>query len=409
MITPSFGLTATERVLPKLALDFTTAILDPRVTFTRALDTATVTDATGAVVLVSANTPRFDYANGVCKGLLIEESRTNLLQNSIWGGAVAGTPGTAPTNWIFGYNLGDIVSVAAGTYASGNAIRMSASANRQALRFDFTTSASVTYTLSVSVYVNSGNSRVDNLVLPAALPTGATASYFVNGVSTAGSASLTLGVWNRVSVVIATSTTTGTLQLRIGIGCSFNQTADATFDMPQLEVGAFSTSYIPTSAGATSTRNADLASMTGTNFSDWFNATEGTFVTRGATGATTSSFPLALYVSDGTTQNRMTIGYFNFNNFQVVDTNVSQCGITTTTPSTNVQTTTTAAYKLNNFAASTNASNTVTDTLGTVPTVNQLRFGATLGGGQAFNGPIQRFFYYPQRLTNAEVQAFSKG
>lgn len=35
MITPAFGLTATERVLPKLALDFTTASLDSRVTFTR--------------------------------------------------------------------------------------------------------------------------------------------------------------------------------------------------------------------------------------------------------------------------------------------------------------------------------------------------------------------------------------
>jgi hypothetical protein len=35
MITPAFNLTATERVLPKLALDFTTAALDSRITFTR--------------------------------------------------------------------------------------------------------------------------------------------------------------------------------------------------------------------------------------------------------------------------------------------------------------------------------------------------------------------------------------
>lgn len=35
MITPSFLLTATEQVLPKLALDFTTASLDSRITFTR--------------------------------------------------------------------------------------------------------------------------------------------------------------------------------------------------------------------------------------------------------------------------------------------------------------------------------------------------------------------------------------
>lgn len=33
MIIPSFGLTVTERVLPKLALDFTTASLDNRVIY----------------------------------------------------------------------------------------------------------------------------------------------------------------------------------------------------------------------------------------------------------------------------------------------------------------------------------------------------------------------------------------
>ena len=47
MITPSFSLTATERVLPRMALDFTTAVLDPRVTFTRTGNTATVTNSSG--------------------------------------------------------------------------------------------------------------------------------------------------------------------------------------------------------------------------------------------------------------------------------------------------------------------------------------------------------------------------
>jgi len=46
MITPSYGLTATERVLPRMALDFTTATLDPRVTFTRTDNTATIPTVT---------------------------------------------------------------------------------------------------------------------------------------------------------------------------------------------------------------------------------------------------------------------------------------------------------------------------------------------------------------------------
>jgi hypothetical protein len=61
MITPSYLLTATERVLPRLALDFTTASLDPRVTFTRSGNTATVTNSSGVIVAVNADIPRFDF------------------------------------------------------------------------------------------------------------------------------------------------------------------------------------------------------------------------------------------------------------------------------------------------------------------------------------------------------------
>lgn len=59
MITPSFALTATERVLPKLALDFTTANLDSRVTFTRALNTATRVNASGIIETVNAEVQAF--------------------------------------------------------------------------------------------------------------------------------------------------------------------------------------------------------------------------------------------------------------------------------------------------------------------------------------------------------------
>ena len=55
MITPSFGLTATERVLPNLALDFTTAVLDSRVTFSRTGNTATVIKSSGYVTPINAD------------------------------------------------------------------------------------------------------------------------------------------------------------------------------------------------------------------------------------------------------------------------------------------------------------------------------------------------------------------
>jgi len=79
MLTPGYNLTATERVLPRLALDFTTAVLDPRVTVTRALNTATRINSNGLVEGVNANLPRFDYnfATNSYKGILIEETRAN--------------------------------------------------------------------------------------------------------------------------------------------------------------------------------------------------------------------------------------------------------------------------------------------------------------------------------------------
>jgi hypothetical protein len=64
----------------------------PGVTFTRA-STATYTDASGVIQTAAVNQPRWDYAGGSLRGLLIEEARTNLLLNS----ATLGTQSVAVT------------------------------------------------------------------------------------------------------------------------------------------------------------------------------------------------------------------------------------------------------------------------------------------------------------------------
>jgi hypothetical protein len=65
------------------------------------------------------------------------------------------------------------------------------------------------------------------------------------------------------------------------------------------------------------------------------------------------------------------------------------------------------AYKLNNNAFATNATATSTDTSVVVPPVNKLDIGSQIGVS-FISGYIQKVMYYPQRLINAEVQAFSK-
>ena len=137
MITPSFALTATERVLPRMALDFTTATLDPRVTFTRTGDTATVTNSSGVITAINANLPRFDFdpTTLVCKGLLIEEARTNLLLNSLIDGTSLSTQlvtTTAVSQTLSFYGTGQIVLT--GT-SSATVVGTGAYPNRQTLTF----------------------------------------------------------------------------------------------------------------------------------------------------------------------------------------------------------------------------------------------------------------------------------
>ena len=72
---------------PSLNLDFTTGTLDSRITFTRTQGTttaATYYNSSGVLSYAAANTPRFDYDPVALtpKGLLIEETRTNLLTYS---------------------------------------------------------------------------------------------------------------------------------------------------------------------------------------------------------------------------------------------------------------------------------------------------------------------------------------
>lgn len=87
MITPAYSLTATERVLPSLAFDFTTGTVDPRITCVRTGD-STRTNSSGVLELVSANTARIDYdpVTLTCKGLLVEPGRTNVFLNSLLNG-----------------------------------------------------------------------------------------------------------------------------------------------------------------------------------------------------------------------------------------------------------------------------------------------------------------------------------
>jgi hypothetical protein len=406
MITPSFGLTATERVLPRLALDFTTATLDSRISFTRSGNTATVINSSGNIAPINANLPRFDYTvgtGGACKGLLIEESRTNLVTNTVFAGAITGTPGTAPTGWTLASTGSPSLTVTPslyGTLDGAQALTLAGVATERQRCFQTFSAVSGT-TYVVSIYVESVTGTSGRLVAI----TGVTGTD-VQTITNPSSPGRYSHIW--------TASATGTATVQFGLGTTAGIPGNCTIALSriQLEAGAFATSYIPTTASQV-TRSADVATMTGTNFSSWYNASEGT-VNLTFQGLPNSSSQLARMgcINDGTANNSLISAWIagvTTLRSRLVVGGATQFQFSGTIDPT-AQNTSCAAYKVNDFAGAFNASTVSTDTSGTLWTPTQISFGADANGAtNVFSGHLKKFNYWPQRLINAEVQSFSKG
>lgn len=396
MITPSFNLTATERVLPKLTIDFTSANLDSRITFTRAGNTATVINSSGQIVAINADLPRFDYTvitGGTCKGLLIEQQTTNLALNSV----LNYTAGAAPDLWSPGFTNGARTSQASTITNTGNSFTQTLSAaGREWIQFTFAAAANTTYTFSVYVEaINPGASNAPSFVYFASVPGGSSGLTEISNPSV-----------GRASCSVTIGATAGNVTLRLGLGTKANiNPASVTWSCPQIEASAFPTSYIPTTT-TTVTRNADVATMTGTNFSDWYSAGAGGVVARVLPSTVSGTRP-ALQFDDATADEVITLrGNTTNPELVIVDGGSPQAQIDAGTIAANTAYNLGAAWNTNNCAAAVNGGAAVTDTTATIPTVTQARLGSD--GTNYLNGHLQTLRYWPQRIINAEVQAFSK-
>jgi hypothetical protein len=181
----------------------------------------------------------------------------------------------------------------------------------------------------------------------------------------------------------------------------------------QLEAGAFLTSYIPTVASQV-TRAIDAASITGTNFSSWYNNAEGTvYVEHNSAKPSNNSYG-AFVISDNSSSNRF--GHAanisgTQQSFYVVVAGVVQANIlylSSATVGSFIKSS--ATYKVNDFAASGNGATAVANTVGTIPVVNRLDLGHFFPGAPStntLNGTIKKFAYYPIRVTNAQLQALT--
>jgi hypothetical protein len=172
-------------------------------------------------------------------------ARTNHLINSQWGGAIAGTPGTAPTSWSINSTGGSIDSVAGGDIGATVMVISSDGARNYIIQTTPTLSANTSYLFWVQLEATSGLALFQ-LLECVSLPAGSTRNYWVNGVDVGVLGSVTPVGGDRIGVIITIAGTGGPVGLRVGIGTQGNSTGSASFTRPQLEAGAFASPYIPT-------------------------------------------------------------------------------------------------------------------------------------------------------------------
>jgi hypothetical protein len=358
--------------------------------------------------------PRFDYdpVSLAPRGLLIEAQRTNLFTYS-----------ADFTNVVWGKtNITVTAAAAVSPDGTSNAQKIEATASAATV---FTSSATAVAATSAtfSVYVKQG--------------TGATtANTFILRNSTAstnliaGTLDYSTGVWTystgstgvvvtnagngwwRVQIAASSGITSGdNLVGYIGFAGGVQTAGNHLFAWgAQLEAGPAVTSYIPTVASQV-TRTSDQPTIAAPNFASWYNSSEGTLVVEFDVVGFNSVSEVVAAISDSTSSN-LFLAFVNSGGSTFVNTisgGVTSANVNAGAIATNTTVKLATVYRVNDFAASQNGAVPTVDTSGAVPVgANRLDLGwAAPYGGLFLNGHLRRLYFYPTRLTNAQLQALS--
>ena len=276
---------------PSLKLDFANArALDPRITFTRA-STGTYVGRDGLIKTAGEDEARFDHdpTTGESLGLLIEESRTNLLPESedLTSGLITKLAITTSND----------TSVIAPDGTAGATRVIQNNTTAQHLIGDTASGLTLGGNYALSCFVKAGTTDLVWFSVNSYLNWVNDWNFFINlttgnvywGSGNISNANLKVeeypnGWWKLSMVAQQEPAGGGAGGLWLGHADpngtqSTNFTGDgSTYFYAwgfQMEAGSFPTSYIPTS-GSTVTRAADIAKITGTNFTDFYNQTEST-------------------------------------------------------------------------------------------------------------------------------------
>jgi hypothetical protein len=401
---------------PTLSLNFASSkTLDPRITFIRA-STGTYFDDNGQLVTAPANAPRFNHnpTTGESLGLLVEEARTNLvtwsqdLSNADWAKASSTIVSTAVASPIQGVNYQKIEATSANTAVGVTSIAVTATTQQRAVSFFAQPLGNISRVL---VVIQGADARINiNLV---------DGTFTTNAAATGSTVSVS---GQRFSI------STPTLTLATGVRFFLKRTGGTDTDTPttiaigeglyltgaQMEAGAFPTSYIPTTT-STATRAADVASITGTNFSSWYDQTEGTvfgeYFPSAVAPATNSQ--TVIIISNNTNTDRNIIhkraNADQSTRWASVKTGATNTAFINAGTWLAANTKIAAVYKNNDYAASLNGAASITDTTVDLFTgMTQINIGSDNTGSSILNGTIKRLTYWPTRLSNTTLQTLTK-
>jgi hypothetical protein len=273
---------------PSLSLDFMTpGTLSPLITFIRA-STATYFDSAGVMQTAAVNAPRWDYdpATLQLRGLLLEDQRTNGIRNSTMVGAVPGSPGTLPTNWVpAGSPAVTPQVVATGTESGIPYIDIRLAGTAASTQWTVLPESTTAITAATgqawanSYYIRLVAGTLSNIAGVQLLTNETTAA----GAAVKGNSSAVLPVTSAsqrlvYAVTLTGGGTVGAVHSRLQFNVTNGAAIDATFRIgaPQLEQGDFATSYIPTTAAAV-TRSIDSCLIPPANMAPWFVAPGGSW------------------------------------------------------------------------------------------------------------------------------------
>ena len=427
MAPQSFVVTNALRnsVRPALLLPFAqSGTVDPRITFIRS-SSATYFNSQGVLTTAPNNVPRIDFdpATGRCLGLLIEVGRTNSIPNNTMVGAVAGIPGTLPTNWFTFTAIGGLTREIVGTGIEDGISYID-------IKLSGTPAAAGYYYISMSQttqIVANNNER-----WAGSFYTKLVGGSLTNIIRTA------IGVSNRNSIGdVITGTeinftpTSSSLRTQRVIATHLNASVSTAYELlytaiqfttspidltlriglPQLELGAFATSVIATTTAA-ATRTLENARIP---LGSWYNASAFSLLVEAQKNtAVDPGYGTPVELNDGTVTRRTTI----YNNVFTATMRFSGGGADilagTYTPGvpykiagaiTGTSTTT------GTIAASFNGATAVTGTTANLDSASytnmNIGYIGGIGAGNHMNGWIQRIAYYPVAFSNTQLQAMS--